>query len=228
MKQSRTPSGGASPRCRRYASRRRRRARFLTTLPPSLRPTAKPTARGPGSRCHRSTNAGASTRAPRRKSRSNAARDRSRSARGSRAGATPTPLSLSAGVALWRAAASAPSGRPSSTCARGTHASWRAVDGSVGTSVSLRPPGARPAHSPLILQMASGPRQAMRPFGSPARGVASVAGPRIRCYGGPLGSTTGPPAQERGVDTPPPAKWAMKPRAAGDDSEVPGVIHRRG
>jgi hypothetical protein len=83
------PSGGARPRCRRYASRRRRRTRFLTTLPPRRRPTAKPTARGPGSRRQRSTNAGPSTRTPRRKSRSNSARDRSRSARGNRAGVAP-------------------------------------------------------------------------------------------------------------------------------------------
>ncbi len=163
MKQRRIPSDGTSPRCRRYASRRRRRARFLTTLPPSRRPTAKPTARGPGSRRQSSTNAGPSTRAPRRKSRSNSARDRSRSARGSpaRAGTAPgTPLRLPAGDALWRAAASAPSGRLSWTCARGIHASWRAGDGSVGTSASRLPPSAHNAHSPLILQMGRGPRQA--------------------------------------------------------------------
>ena len=163
MKQRRIPSDGTSPRCRRYASRRRRRARFLTTLPPSRRPTAKPTARGPGSRRQSSTNAGSSTRAPRRKSRSNSARDRSRSARGSpaRAGPAPgTPLRLPAGDALWRAAASAPSGRLSWTCAPGIHESWRAGDGSVETSASRLPPSARNAHSPPILQMGRGPRQA--------------------------------------------------------------------
>ena len=169
------PSDGTSSRCRRYASLRRRRARFLTTLPPSRRPTAKPTARGPGSRRQSSTNAGPSTRAPRRKSRSNSARDRSRSARGSpaRAGAAPgTPLSLSTGDAPWRAAASAPSGRLSSTCAPGIRASWRAGDGSVGTSASRLPPSARNAHSPPILQMGPGSRQA--PHGT-ARGRGAVA-----------------------------------------------------
>ena len=176
MKQRRIPSDGTSPRCRRYASRRRRRARFLTTLPPSRRPTAKPTARGPGSRRQSSTNAGSSTRAPRRKSRSNSARDRSRSARGSpaRAGAAPgTPLSLSAGDALWLAAASAPSGRLSSTCARGTRASWHAGDGSVGTSASRLPPSARTAHSLPILQMGRGPRQAL-PLTAAGRGAVAA------------------------------------------------------
>jgi hypothetical protein len=178
MKQRRIPSDGTSPRCRRYASRRRRRARFLTTLPPSLRPTAKPTARGPGSRRQSNTNAGPSTRDPRRKSRSNSARDRSRSARGSpaRAGTAPgTPLSLPAGDALWRAAASAPSGRLSSTCAHGTRASWRAGDGSVGTSASRLPPSARTAHSLPILQMGRGPRQAP-PLTALGRGA--VAAPK--------------------------------------------------
>ena len=162
MKQRRIPSDGTSSRCRRYASRRRRRARFLTTLPPSRRPTAKPTARGPGSRRQSSTNAGPSTRAPRRKSRSNSARDRSRSARGSpaRAGPAPgTPLRPSAAGALWRAAASAPSGRLSSTCAHGTRASWRAADGSVGTSASRLPPrcalSAQPAHPTDVPRTAS-------------------------------------------------------------------------
>ena len=190
MKQRRIPSGGTSPRCRRYASRRRRRARFLTTLPPRRRPTAKPTARGPSSRRQSSTKAGSSTRAPRRKSRSNSARDRSRSARGSpaRAGTAPgTLLSLSAGVAPWRAAASAPSGRLSTTCVHGTRASWRAADGSVGTSASRLPPGARNAHSPPILQMPRGPRQALDPA---TGGCGAVAGPKPPCYGGPLGSGT--------------------------------------
>lgn len=169
MKQSRTPSGGTRSRCRRYASRRRRRARFRTTLPPSRRLTAKPTARGPGSRRQSSTNAGTSTRAPRRKSRSNSARDRSRSARGNPAGAAPgTASSLPAGVALWRAAASTPFGRPSSTCAPGTRGSWRAAVGSVGTSASRLPPrcvlGAQPAHPTDGLRTAS----SARPSGTPA------------------------------------------------------------
>jgi len=226
MKHRRIPSAWASPRCRRYASRRRRRARFLTTLPPRRRPAAKPTALGPGSRRHKSTNAGLSTRAPRWKSRSNSPRDRSRSARGSRARAAPgTPLSLSAGVALWRAAASAPSGRLLSTCAPGIHASWRAAAGSVGTSASPHPPSARRAHSPLILQMPCGRRQATRP--AFARG-ARLPPQRSPCYGGPLGSETGCGTRgSPGVRLWPRSR-ATKSRASGNDSWAPGVIHRRG
>jgi hypothetical protein len=61
--------------------------------------------------------------------------------------------SPSADAAPWRAGASAPSGRPLSPCARGTRASSRAGDGSVGTSASRLPPSARNAHSLPILQM---------------------------------------------------------------------------
>jgi len=190
MKHSRIPSIGRRWRCRRYASRSRRRARFRITLPPSRRPTAKPTARGPGSRRHSSTNAGPSTRAPRRKSRSNSCRDRSRSARGkpASAGDAPaTPLSLSVGVGPWRAAASEPSGRPSSTSARGTRASWRAGDDSVETSSSRRPPGARKAHSPPILQMRLRRRQARARSRVRVARLPLARGP---CYGWPPGSGT--------------------------------------
>ena len=52
----------------------------------------------------------------------------------------------------------------------------------------LRPPSARPAHSPLILQTGRGPRQAVRRYI-----VAELRLPpqRSPCYGGPLGSETG-------------------------------------
>jgi hypothetical protein len=192
------PSRGRRSRFRRYASRRRRRARFRITLPPSRRPTAKPTARGPGSRRHSSTNAGPSTRAPRRKSRSNSARDRSRSARGkpAQAGDAPaTPLSLRVGVAPWRAAASEPSARPSSTSARGIRASWRAGDDSAETSSSRRPPGARNAHSPPILQMRQRRRQALGPCSARVARLPLARGP---CYGWPPGSG-GSAARARGA-----------------------------
>jgi hypothetical protein len=56
--------------------------------------------------------------------------------------------SPSAGGAPWRAGASAPSGRLSSPCARGTRGSWPAGDGSVGTSASRLPPSPGPACTP--------------------------------------------------------------------------------
>ena len=184
MKQRRIPSDGTSSRCRRYASRRRRRARFLTMLPPSRRPTAKPTARGPGSRRQSNTNAGPSTRAPRRKSRSNfvlgaaeplpAAVPRARAAPG-------TPLSLSAGrigaptlqhlpAAFRRHALAEPM-------------LWRAGDGSVGTSASRLPPSARNA---TARPTPYGPRTASS--AAPRSGRDGRGSPSAPRHGGPPGS----------------------------------------
>ena len=85
-------------------------------------------------------------------------RPRQRCPRGRRPGHfRPSP---STGAAPWRAAASAPSGRPSSPCVHGSRGSSRAGDGSVGTSASRLPPSAHNAHSLPILQRRSRPRQA--------------------------------------------------------------------
>ena len=222
MKQRRRPSVGRTPRCRRYASRSRRRARFRTTLPPSRRPTAKPTARGPGSRRQSSTNAGPSTRAPRRKSRSNSARDRSRSARGSPAGAAPgTPPSQSAAGALWRADASAPSGRLSSPYARGSRGSWHAADGSVGTSASRLPPSARDEHSLPILQMPPRPRQALGRQNRRAGPVAALESPVLWCAARTGRAGVGSPTLDRHGPH-------RRLSASADNGTTPGVIHRRG
>jgi hypothetical protein len=187
MKQSRTPSDGASVCRRRYASRRRRRARFRTTLPPSRRPTAKATARGPGSRRHSSTNAGLSTRAPRRKSRSNSARDRSRSARGSPARARGTSGTYLARQPTPPLGAPALQHLPAALC---RHA--------LAESVRLRAPATvrleRPLHDFLLVRAM---RTACPSYRCRCNAVkrsardAAAAGrlPRERppCYGVPLG-----------------------------------------
>jgi hypothetical protein len=80
-KHRRTPAAGRSVFWRRYASRRRRRARLRATLPPRRRLAAKAAARRPGVAAHSRTKPACSCRAPRRKSRSSSPRSRSRSVR---------------------------------------------------------------------------------------------------------------------------------------------------
>ena len=227
MKQRRIPAGGSRLRRRRYASRSRRRARFRTTLPPSRRPAAKPTARGPGSRIQSNTNAGPSTRAPRRNSRSNSVRDRSRSPRGSTARADDGPdtgASRRVGAAPWRADASAPFGRLWSPSARGTRASWPAGDDSVGTSASRVPPHGRNAHSRPSYRRA---HNAVKRRALLWRAPDPLLAERAPCYGGPPG-----PGSDGATH------WRRPPRrpvVRADDracqartAASPGVIHRRG
>ena len=139
MKQRRRPSGGSWARCRRYASRRRRRARFLTTLPPSRRPATKPAARGAGLPHPQEDEGGALDARPaveqpvELRPGPEPLRPRQPRAGGRRPGHAASP---SAGADPWRAGASAPSGRLSWPCAGGTRASWPAGAGSVGTSAS--------------------------------------------------------------------------------------------
>ena len=181
------PAGGTRLRRRRYASRSRRRARFRTTLPPSRRPAAKPTARGPGSRIQSSTNAGPSTRAPRRNSRSNSVRDREPlSPREHRAGGRRPRHGASRRVdaAPWRADASAPFGRLWSPSARGTRASWPAGDDSVGTSASRVPPHGRNAHSRPSYRRA---HNAVKRRALLWRAPDPLLAERAPCYGGPPG-----------------------------------------
>jgi hypothetical protein len=112
-------------------------------------------------------------------------RPRQRCPRGRRPGHfCPSP---STGAALWRAAASAPSGRPSSPCVRGIRGSSPAGDGSVGTSASRLPPSPRNAHSLPILQRRSRPRQAPWSSGRGSRPVAALENPVLwwAARGGP-------------------------------------------
>jgi hypothetical protein len=219
------PSGGARPRCRRYASRRRRRTRFLTTLPPRRRPTAKPTARGPGSRRQRSTNAGPSTRTPRRKSRSNSARDRSRSARGNRAGVAPGTWSARQPASPFGAA---PLQHLAAAFRR--HALTESMRLGAPPTVRLE----RPLHYVLLVRVLRTARSSYRWATDGVKRWAALPGGRRRlppqrspCYGGPLGSERGARASGAGS-----AHWPHGPRsqssASGDDGRAPKVIHRRG
>jgi hypothetical protein len=119
-------------------------------------------------------------------------RPRQRCPRGRRPGHfRPSP---STGAALWRAAASAPFGRPSSPCVHGSRGSSRAGDGSVGTSASRLPPSAHNAHSLPILQRPSRPRQAPRSRSRGCRPVAALENPVL------WWAARGRPACERRVN----------------------------
>ena len=212
MKQNRMPSGGARPRCRRYASRRRRRARFLTTLPPRRRPTAKPTARGPGSRRQRSTNAGPSTRAPRRKSLSNSARDRSRSARGNRAGVAPGTWSARQPASPFGAA---PLQHLAAAFRR--HALTESMRLGAPPTVRLE----RPLHYVLLVRVLRTARSSYRWARDGVKRWAALPGGRRRlppqrspCYGGPLGSERGARASGAGARTGPMGRAANPVRQA--------------
>jgi hypothetical protein len=82
-KQSRSPSPGRRACSRRNASRRRRRPRFLTTLPPSRRPAMNPVARRPDLRTHSKMKPSRSMRWPSRNSSRTSGSPRNRSRRGS-------------------------------------------------------------------------------------------------------------------------------------------------
>ena len=121
---------GAASRVARYASRILRRARFRATAPRICRLTANPARLGSFPSRHSTISERRSIRLPRWKSAWNSAPVVSRSRRGK-------PRSRRRVVSVpWRGGVSAPCGRPSSSCARETHASSRGGADSVETFAS--------------------------------------------------------------------------------------------
>ena len=147
-------------------------------------------------------------------------RPRQRCPRGRRPGHfRPSP---STGAALWRAAASAPSGRPSSPCVHGSRGSSRAGDGSVGTSASRLPPSAHNAHSLPILQRRSRPRQAPRSGSRGCRPVAALENPVL------WWAARGRPACERRVNAARGDGSGRRFERVKREGRAPELIHRRG
>ena len=121
---------GAAARVALKASRRRRRARFRWTALRICRLTANPTRVGSSASRQSTMRAGRSIRLPRWKSAWNSARVVSRCRRES------PPVRRSAASGPSHDGASTPFVRPSSSCARGSRASWPVGADWVETSAS--------------------------------------------------------------------------------------------